>query len=386
MADGTYRRDGLQALMQDHLSDRLVDTTVNAMPLMMFMFGKDGTKKPGAFGMGRPKSGAVITGVPMSNPKRQAILGSNRYEPIINTENAEETDGKAMGQRDTLPERVNGTVNHTTSSLVRAFSHWTEYADPIEVWNKDVQRTRGQNGGSGPKANAAVGELFTFETQKVLSTHITRLNSKLWTAATAPTNVNSDPWDNIYSISAALDTDNVYMGIDRASSANSFWRSNRITAHQGANLPALVHDALYGTPALADVGHGLDLLICGPTLFPLFKEQARKDGAQIIIDGKLPGIGEFGFTREVVRFGNTWVLMDPACPSTGRGADKNVVVGLDLSTWTIAFSPNANFTVSEPFNLAKIPGGKDATVASLRTELMVVCECPRLNVYWEDVG
>jgi hypothetical protein len=398
VADSTYIRSSLQSLMQDFLSDRLVSTLVNTMPLMYFLLGKDGNKD-GVYGLGVPKTGAVFSGVPMSKARKQEILGTDTFMPIVQTSLPNESDGKVLTNYDTMPVRANAATAGNTAGTryTRPFFRWTERADPILVWNKEIRRTRRQNGGGGPRASAAVGDLFTSEERNVLTTHLQWWNKRLWYRNEAgevaginggfPTNVDDKTWDNPYSIRQACLNNNVYGGVDRSLAANSWWQGNVVTAHRAAVLSEIVDEANYALGCAA-LGKTIDLWVVGSKLFPIFAAEARSKGGQIIYaNGQLPGYGKYGFTRQVVQFNNAFVLFDPLCPTAGvGGATKNCMAGLNLDTWMVSVSPDANFSIDEPFNLAKTEGGKDAMKSQLRTELMIACESPKVNVWYDDVG
>ncbi len=382
MSTSATVRTGLPALMQDHLSSRLVSTLVDQMPWMLFLLGKDGNKD-GAFGLGRPRSGQLYTGMPMTKARKEQVLGTDKYMPAIQTSLPSSSNGKVLGMYDTMPTVPNWNSDTPAGRISRPFFKWVERADPIMVPKKEIRRTQRQ---AGSGASAAIGDLFRFEAENVLTTQVSWWNDQFWGAYTvAPTNVDSDVWDSPYSIAAALKADNVYGGVDRATTANSYWRGNYDTTHRAADLAALIHQANY-TNRCATKGQGISLLICGLDLFPQFIAQADALKGQVIYDGKLPGFGEFGFTKEVIRYRNTYVVLDARCPSVTRGDSTNALVGLNLDTWTVAVSPDANFTVDEVSDLTKTEGGKDALKSQIRTELIVACEAPSVNQYWTDVG
>lgn len=386
MSTSARVRTGAATLIQEHLGERLVHNLVNIMPWMFILMAKDGNKVGTTFGLGRPSVGQVFAGVRMSKAKRMEILGTDKYMPLMDTALPPASDGKVLGQRDTMPEPTDPVTNYAGSTLVRPFHKWVERADPIHVWKKDIRRTKKQNGGTGPRASAAIGDLWRYQTDRTLSTHLKWWNTKFWGDYTiAPSNVDAEVWDSPYSIAATLKTDTNYGGVDRSISGNDYLAGNYVTAHQPADVVNLVHQANY-TYNCAKLGVGIDLLICGLDLFPQFINQVDALKGQVIYDGKLPGIGEFGFTREVLRYRNTWIVMDPECPSLTRGDTKNVVVGLNMDTWTVAVSPDANFEADDPFDLSKTRGGQDALKSQMRTELIACNENPKVNIYWEDVG
>lgn len=380
MANSASIRTDLRSLMQDTLSENLVSTLFNTMPTLGFILSRNGDKDSFK-GLGVPRYGEVFSGMGLSKPQKKNIVNSDKYMPIIEVVAAAEADGKVLGMRDTMPVHSNWQTTSIGQAFTRPFVKWVERADPILVPKKEIRRTAR---GGGSNASAAVGDLFTAETKRRLASHLKWWNTQLWSSSAAPSNEDAETWDNIHGFASALDNDNNYCGVDRSLSANSYWRSNRVTAARAASLEDLVNYSQYDL-GIVDKGAPIQLLICGNSLFPTFKAEAKAKGGTVFYKD-IPDIGEFGFKREVVKFNNTYVLCDPACPSKHKGDTKNVVLVLNPDTWTTAFSPQANFTVDEPFDLSKTDGGKDAMKSNLRTELMLICEVPSLNVYFEDVG
>lgn len=385
MANSASIRSGISALMQDHLSTRIVDNTTDIMPVLAVLMGKDGNKAPGqSFGLGRPRSGQVFTGVPMAKPNREEILATDKYMPAVVTGVPDASDGKVMNPFDTVPVVADWENNSPASNVTRPFFKWVDVADPILVPKYEIEKT--MKGGQSPKAREAVGELFKFQSEQVLKTHLTRWNDYLWASASTgvPANVDSAKWSRPYSFAAALKGDNVYAGVDRGIAANSFWAGNYVSTTTAANVIDLIDYANYTGPGIAKKGRGVTLLVVGLTLWPIFKAQARAH--QALVQNSFPELGNIGFKREVVRYGETYIICDPRCPSVARGDSTNFVLGLDLETWTVAFSPNKNFSVAPIFDLSQTEGGKDAIKSTLRTEAIIACEAPSRNIIWIDVA
>jgi hypothetical protein len=393
MADNAAIRSGISTLIQDHLSQKLVNLLTNVMPLTYFLLGKDGNKKgnltggtdTAIYGLGRRATGFLLTGVPVGKTRREQVLNSDRYMPIVQVSNPPASDGKVLTQRDTMPSRTNWHLNSPVTRYKRPFFKWVERVDPISVPKKDIRRVK-TAAPNEKLASKAIGDLFTAEADNVMSTHLQWWNQHFWgTDGTGyPADVDAEVWDNIYSVKQSLLTNNIYGGIDRTVSANAFWRGNAVATHRAAVLEDLVNYANYDL-GCAKKGIGINLLLCGANLFPIFAAEAKAKGGQIYYDG-LPDMGEFGFKKPIVRFNNTFVVYDPECPSKINGADKNAVAGLNLDTWTMAISPGANFTVDEAFDQSKVKGGADEITSNIRTEMIFACEAPSVNVWFDDVG
>jgi hypothetical protein len=384
MADLAKVRTGLPALLQDHLSPKLVNNVSNIMTLVYFTLGKDGNKKS-IYGLGRYGVGSVVSGVPMTPTRREKILNSDTYMPIVLT--SLPGDHKGMGQRDNAPTRTNWTINHPASRVKRPVFKWFELASPLSVPNKDIRRTKS----AAPNEAAAfkaVGDLWRMESDMVMQSHLQEWNARMWgtTGTGSPTDQSAEVWDNIFSIKQALRDDNTYASVDRTLAANAFWKGKFITANRAPVLEERVNEADYTLGCRAK-GRGIGLVLCGGTLFPKFKAEALKKGGTVFHTG-LPNMGEFGFEREIVRFNNTYVVYDPECPDQLHSSGSyttNAAAFLNLDTWTIAVSPEANFTVEDPFDQFRVKGGTDETTSTMRTEMIIACEAPSLNVWFDDI-
>lgn len=379
MANSAQIRTGLQTLIQDHLSDRLINTLFNRMPLLYFLFAKDG-EKSGPVGLGRPKTGIFLSGVETAKAKREEILSGRVYEPIIQTALPAQADGKVLTMYDTMPTRSNWTTTTTSTYFTRPRVKWCERADPYSVANKEIRTTRSA-AKNEQNASKAIGSLFTAETTSVLGQHLAWWNSVLWqtTGTGSPTNEDSTVWDTIHSIRQALGTANTYCGVDRTVGANAYWKAPDTSTYTGgADFETLINWLNYDA-GLSKKGTGIDLLLTDGPNFKKAKAEAKAKGYQVIHNGGMQEYGEFGFKRELVKVDNTWVVYDPECP-TGH------VAALNLSTWTFAIHPDANFKVSTPFDQSQIKGGTDEQTGQIRTEIMLVCEAPSLNAYFTGVS
>jgi hypothetical protein len=388
MADSAKIRSGLAGLMQDHLSDKAVSLLVNTMPLIYFLINRDGNKAtnlkgtgngaPGFYGLGRFATGSLFSGVPVSKTRREQILNSDKYMPIVNTILPPASDGKVATMTDTMPTRANATTNTTSSRFVRPFFKWVERIDPILVWKKEIRRTK-KAAANEKAASVAVGDLFKSEAEQVMTTHLQWWNEQFWGtngAAGAPSNVDADVWDANYSLRNANKADNVYGGVDRSIAGNAWWRGNYDNVARPPVFEDLINDACF-VKGIAKKGQGAELALCSVLDFPVFWAEVKAKGGQIYYDG-LPDMGEVGFKRPVFRFNNTFCTFDPECP-------QGDLAVLNLSTWTVAVSPDANFTVDDAFDLSKTDGGKDAIKSQIRTEMIVANEAPGLNVYYDNI-
>lgn len=396
MASSTQIKTGLTTLIQSHVSDKLQNTLFNRMPLLYFLMGKDGDKT-GPIGLGRPKvngqsKGIFVTGMETAKPRREEILGSRIYEPIVQTTGPAMGDGKVLGMYDTMPTRTAWDTLAPSSYFTRPRVKWVERADPYSVPNKEIRTTKSVVAGKELPAWRAIGSLFQAETTSVLATHNKWWNQELYgtNSNTGPSNEDATVWDNVHPMSVALDGTSTYCGVDRTVAANAYWKgaggSGKITSAFGADFENLINYCNYDL-GMASKGTGIDLLLMGGALFKKAKSEAKAKSHQLIYSSSstpaIPDFGFFGFQREVVKIDNTWICYDPELDTANFTAH---VLALNLSTWTLAIHPDSNFKVSEPFDQSKIKGGEDSQTGQIRTELMLVCEVPSLNAYFSNVS
>jgi hypothetical protein len=386
MASSTQVRSGLNSLIQPHVSARLRNTLFNRMPLLYFLFGRDGQIQD-AVGLGRPKvngrGGFVVSGIETAKAKREEILGARVYEPIVQISAPAAADGKALGMYDTLPVRASWTTLPPSSYVTRPRVKWVEWSDPYKVPNKEIRTTR-STAANELNAWKAIVSMFQLETTSVLAVHEKRWNQLLWgtTGNGFPSNEDAMVWDAPHSIEQALHTTNTYCGVDRSVTANAYWKSNRVTAATVADFESIINYCNYDL-SLSAKGDGIDLIMVGGALFKKAKLEAKQKGCQIIFSGGVPDYGQFGFKREIVKIDNTYICYDPELDTANYTTH---LAALNLSTWTFAIHPDANFKVSEPFDQSKIEGGDDAQTGNIRTEIMLVCEVPSLNAYFTNVA
>lgn len=378
MADSTQLASGLRKIVREHVAKTLKNTLFNRAPLTYFLLNKDGDKSSFE-GLGRPNTGVFMSGVDVARAKKETILSSRVYEPLIQTAKPDVNDGKTMGMYSSLPVRTSWTTTSPSTYLKRPRFKWHERADPYKIPNKEMRITK-RTAPNEIKAWQGIESIAALEMKSVEAVHMDYWTNRLWgvTGGGAPTDEDLDVWDNIHSIAAALKDDNVYGGVDRSSSANTYWRGNynaNSTTAASKSFEDLINYCNYDL-GFSDKGGKLDLILTDKTNYKRAKAEAKAKGGTVLLGGQgIPNFGQFGFKREIVEIDNTFVVYDPFCP-TGH------LAALNLDTWTLAIHPDANFAVSTPEDQQKVEGGDDAHTGHVRTEMMVVCEVPSQNAYW----
>lgn len=385
---------GINTMTADHMGLVANDVTFPIMPTVAWLIAMNqlGVKK-GFQQIGRPDSKGLLVGAAaVGSPNKETVLNTTTYRPFEIIGYPSTSINQVIGQYGTMPLMPNADTDTTESYAARPFFRYTELATPLFVWRKSIDLTKSSTRGENPDVRKAVGNLFTMETTQKAKTHAEGWNNMFWGSGNAPSNVDSMYWSSQYSFDSALSASNTYAGVNRALSANAYFRAQRVTALQPASLVHLTNFTRFDiTNGIHKYGlRGKMLFVVGLTLFAQFLNEARAKGAGTIITGdKIPGMPQHGFQEStVIKVDDmTYCICDPSVPTNGvNGATKNVVMALTVPTWTVAIRPERNWTTGKWTDLTEHEGGKDAYKNQIRTELMLACEAPRLNFWFEDVA
>lgn len=368
------------------MSSTAIDVTYSIQPTvgMLINMNQSGVKT-GFQGIGRPDSKGVLVGAGAAgSPNKETVLNTTTYRPFEITGYPSTSINTVIGETGNVPLMPNSDTDTTQSYAARPFFKYTELATPLLVWKKAIAETKSSTRGENPDVRKAVGNLFTMETTQKTKTHATGWNDMFWTANNAPANVDARYWSSQYAFEEALDSSNSYAGVDRSLAANAYFRAQRVSANQPASLLHLANfcrfDSTYGIYRYGN--NGPMLFVAGLTLFNQFLNEARAKGAgTMITTDTIPGMPKYGFQQISVIKIDDWAycICDPSVPAS-------TVMALTVKTWTVAIRPEKNFTTDEWFDLTQTEGGKDAYKSQIRTELMLACEAPRLNFWFESVG
>jgi hypothetical protein len=384
MANSAEIREGLAAFIQKKASKRLKNTLFNVMPTLEFFFALSGDKN-GADGLGRPKSGLVISSLGTAQARKEKMMAERVYLPMIQTTAPSQTDEKGMTDYDNDPVVADWEANSPLSRFTQPRFKFCRRKMPYKIPHSDI-RTAISSARTEGEAAAAIRSVYDAEVTSRMAVHCKSWNQILWgTHPTltndAPTSEDANTWDCLHSIQTALKADNTYGGVDRSLSANSWFRGNYITASNTQSFNDRINYCNYDL-GLAGKGLGVQLIIVGATQFKKAKAEAKAESYQLMTNG-IPEFPEFGFKREVVKIfsGNrpVYVIYDPEVPA-GHGAF------LDPSTWTVAVHRDANFKVSVPADQTKVEGGDEADTGTINTEILMACEVPSANVYFTTLA
>lgn len=382
MADSSEIRTGLAAFLQSKASKRLKNTLFNVMPTLEFFFALAGDKKD-ADGLGRPKSGIVLSSLGVAKAQTERLMAERIYLPTIQTTKPSASDQKVMTDYDNDPTvPAWETTNAPLSRITQPRFKFCRIKMPYKIPHSEVRTAINTSRTEGETA-AAIRSVYDLEVKSRMATHCENWNQRLWgsTGTGYPSDEDATCWDNIHSLANALKADNTYGGVDRSLAANSWWRGNYNTTANSQTWEDRINYCNYDL-GFAARGHGVQLIVVGGTLFKKAKAEAKAEGYQLFSNG-IPEYPEFGFKREVVRIfsGNrpVYIIYDPEVPS-GHGAF------LDPSTWTVAIHRDANFKVSTPADQTKVEGGDEADTGTINTELLICCEVPSMNAYFTSLS
>lgn len=384
MADLATAYAGYQVFLQKRSGKRLHNRLFNIMPVLYLLTGLTG-KKPKDVGLGAPNTATsvLISGTRTASPNKEKMFAESAYRPTIQYQAPASTDGKTIGQYDTMPTRTSPSTLTPASYFIQPEFHFHEHADPYEVPNDQIETIVANTTGGWPaQATLAIGNIMDAEVESVQGTHLKYFNQVLWgtTGSGAPSDQTAVKWDTLHSLKNSIGAHgtaaggNNYGGLDRT--LHSFWEGKGTDSTGNIVFRDLIRTLNYDPNyRFADVGAGVDIIACDGNLFQkALNEADGKSG--IILHNGLPKEGEIGFKQDLVCFDNkTYVVYDPECPSGEMAA-------LNSSTWTVAIHPNKNFKISTPEDQQKIRGGVDSTTGTIRTKMLWCCEEPHYNAYF----
>jgi hypothetical protein len=392
MADSDLVRNEIDIFIRQKSAKRVKNTLFDAMPTLDWILTINGHKK-GADGLGRVStSPGMMVGAHngVANVNRQKIFAERKYRPLIQKSKPSKTEIKRMTDHDNDPVVPNwDTTNKTLSRFTSPFFHFTRYKMPYKVAHSDIRTVLAGPGVEG-EAASALGNVYDAEIKTREGVLCEQINDDLFQNGTGqgyPTDADNINWDYLYSFQSALDTDNSYGGVDRSVAANSYWRSNRITSSFAGTFEDLINYCNYDLGMLKK-GLGVQLIAVGGDLMKRAKAEARSLGYHLTT-GKIPDMPEYGFMRETVciHAGNrpVYIYYEPAMGDVGQGDAYNTALCLDPSTWTVAIHPESDFTISKPSDQTKVEGGDEADTGTIAAELLIACEVPSGNAWFETL-
>lgn len=401
MANSSEVVSGVSSFLQKITGSRVINTLSDKMPTLDFLVRLNGHKQ-GPFGLGRPEAGDLafgrINGI--SRPMKEKCFRERVYEPIWKkTKPSDSARIKKMAYRDnTVAVPHPGTGDSLVlERFIQPRFKFSRTQSAATVWHDD-KRTAFVNATNQGQAAKAILSVFEVEDKDAEVMLCERLNNELFGIngqTGAPTTEDMKVWDSMHSIASALDTDNIYGGIDRSDDDYADWRGNVYSTAFTGTFEDLIQHSNYtlfddlGTHGdsggLLKKGLGVQLLIVGGELMKKALNESRSRAATYQVS-RVPD-PEYGFTRErvTIHSGNrpVHIVYDPAMDVVG----DTTVYALDPSTWTVAIPSDRNFATSEVIDLKKASeGGDERDAWHKEVDIMLACEVPCANAIYTNVS
>lgn len=332
-----------------------------------------GNQKKTALNIGRPNSAEVLSGKAISPAQKLSLQGINEY--VARIQSFKTTNTAALTSYGNMPTVANPTTAaHSQAMQAGAKFHWTDYANPILIWEEDELRAGNKESSKGQ--GIAMSQIIDEATEVGMQDLIDTLANDVWNGN--PASQSADLWNQPLGILQALDTTNVYGLADRSDGTIPQWCAQKDTTARVADISVLLDD-INLTKGLGVYGNGASLILTNTTLYQKFKNQIVAKGGSIMQNG-LPEFGQLGIRKELLQKDNCYIAYDPYCPA-------NTVCAFDMTAWKFIVHPQFNFKVT-PFEplWTHTEGGKRARQAYVRLRFMLTCDNPYLQARYTNVS
>lgn len=375
-------------------------------PLLEFLIGMNATNEE-AKNIGLAKSTVIISPMGTAKAQQRTITNEGQYRLLNHARGKTVDDGdeKSMSDYGTAPTQGSSEDKAVLKRFDGPVARMVWRERVLKVWHSDRDYAKYMGGGDKAAANRAIRSVYDVETKDGIAAMALGLELMLWGthpdfSSGAPTDTSLTRWDSLYSLSNMLDTSNTYLGINRSTAANAYWRGYKVTASRAAVLEDLCWEVFQNRTTIVTGGY-INLVVCGTNLFQKFWAEANSKGYRMVSNDKIPGKLSFGAQQQVIEFGwngrMVYVLCDPNCPeydSTGTRITSNAqtfsyghVALLNTKTFTIIFRGGRNFAKSKWIDKSELSeGAEKADFCNLDTELQLITEVPSWNAYFTHVG
>src|SRR5581483_990947 len=236
-----------------------------------FLFAQNGDKES-TEGIGRPRTGVVISGIETAKARSERILAERFYYPLIQTSRSAVDDGdeKFMDDYDNAPSvgdwEDNSPLSRFTQPRFKFVRRWRAYKVP----HMETETAMAGTGSVEAQAAKAIVSAYEAEIKHKRSVLCDSCNKQLWGThptypAGTPTTDAKNCWDSFFSLSQTIDDSNIYAGVDRSDVNNAFWQGKKVTTTTAAVFEDIIDQCNYDF-GFADVGVGLKVILVGPTL------------------------------------------------------------------------------------------------------------------------
>lgn len=327
-----YKRDGLDAHIQDNISKMVHSSFVEMNPLFYFL----GLMTPdGRNNLGRPNTSAVFGGATKTKAQVQTTLGTNDRQ--IRYVKNEPNDGGNISFGGSTTSASDFAEDRFGTAQLR----WTHIMEPMKIRKHSLDNAKG---------DTAVRSIADDSMNPIWERFVKRVNQGLWTDTLTATQQNQVIWQGFMSIQHQLTADNIFGTVDRsvetelnptAINATTQFPSRAIELDMIRKINVGFNDELgadiKGLVTRSANATGANCWITTPALwYPLSTEA---EGRYQVFENGLPDKGLAGFKYPIIKMDNSYVTFDNYCPA-------GEMYGLNLSTWMIEIQAGHNFNWS----------------------------------------
>lgn len=363
--------ENFQVTSQNYISPNIMSNFYGKLPFFAMLYATTvGHGNDVELDIGRPLP-EQLAGKYITPADKIDFQDFNGY--VVPIQRFETNNTVVLGKYPTHPVVANPTTTaHSQVGQAGAKFFSTDIETPILIWDRDLDRALNKSTRAGQGLAAA--KVIERATKVALQEHIKSINYRTWNGN--PTSQTVDPMDDLIGLVQAVQSTNTYGAVDRA--VETTWAAKYHTGATTANLSALL-DYANLDDGLRVYGNGADVMFCSMTNYKNFKSQAKALGATVVQNtNDVLKMGKYGLKQEALQIDNCLVTYDPTCAT-------NSVFALSMAPWTVAFRPGRMFTVS-PYEKLTGEGAKLAKQAFIRTEMILACENPGLQVQWTAVS
>lgn len=367
--------EGIQLFTKKLYNSWVMDNTFTTLPFGQIMLKENADRNKEGKDIGIPVVNGVISGNRGLNASNLITLAT--AEEYLQDFHTTYTDNsKVMGERDSTPTYANSTTDAPELHYGNAAWRRFRLVTPLICWKSSKDAAASRRDLSESDRNRAVLDTFGNVIKETTGVHTRNIGLRLYTGN--PTNQDASKWDDVLGITQVCSASNTYARLNRSTTSNIQWRGNVNSTPRAASLKDIVDYAIYSLILGNGTTGGLQALgrqnkvkaaFAPPAIFQQWKNEAQTNGGQILKSDQVD-IGKFGFTGDVVQYGNTIGVCDQNLPS------GNVFL-FDPQDFTVAFEKGKQMMVSrwryEPDYRA---GAQEFYTAEQDSSLFFICHNP----------
>lgn len=388
MADSSEARSGIAVFLQKRMRKTLKSALFQVCPTLDFMFALSGDKE-GIDNLGRPRS-SVLIGTNTAKVRRESIMAEREYKWLTQLSDIGAGDAKVMSDYDANPS-VSGwdSTQKTLDMFGEQRAKFCRIKMPYKVPDSEVRTAKGGSSTPEEAAASAIGSVYEAQVTTRRAKLVSYLNKLMWgtytsgitglSATGAPSDESAVTWDAIHSFAKHFSASDIVYGKDRSLASNILLRGNTVSAAKTLTFSELIDYCDFDLEH-KKYGRSIQMIAVGATLWKKAKAEARAEH-QIVNNG-VPDL-VMGAKRETVIIEQggrrVYVYYDPECPAS-------TALCIDPSTWTVAFAPGGNFTITGPYDQNEVEGGDEASTGNITVEMMMVNEDPKSGALFTSLS